>query len=235
MSVQASPRRISAHGIQKLKQWEGEILFAYDDFDPPNKRRKIKAGDKVYGTLTIGVGHTGKDVRPGMVITSEESTDLLYQDLAEFERVVDSSVKVNLTDNQFAALVSFAFNVGAANFNSSTLLKKLNAGNYAAVPSELAKWTKSKGKTMQGLVNRRAAEAGLWAEGEFIQSSGTPAQKQAAPLISKDALAVGTAALSGGSLQFVPTTGPIAYALGAIIVAAACVLLWNYIQKRREA
>lgn len=216
-------RKISAYGIQKLKQWEGEILFAYDDFDPPSNRRRIKAADKIKGTLTIGVGHTGPDVRPGMTITSQQSTDLLYQDLAAFEAVVEASVKVPLNDNQFAALVSFAFNVGAANLRSSTLLKKLNTGNYAAVPAELAKWTKSKGKTMQGLVNRRAAEAGLWAEGSFVQSSGTIADKQRAPLINGKVLSTGTALLSGGGLQFVPTNGPIAYALAAILIIACLV------------
>lgn len=216
-------RKISAYGTQKLKQWEGEILFAYDDFDPPSNRRRIKAGDKIKGTLTIGTGHTGPDVRPGMTITPEQSTDLLYSDLASFEAVVERSVKVSLTDNQFAALVSFAFNVGQANFKSSTLLKKLNAGNYAAVPIELAKWTKSKGKTMQGLVNRRAAEAGLWAEGGFVQSSGSIAEKQPTPLINGKVISTVSAVTSTGALQFVPHDGPLAYALAAVIVIACLV------------
>jgi lysozyme len=216
-------RKISVYGISKLKQWEGEILFAYDDFDPPSNRRRIKAGDKVKGTLTIGVGHTGPDVRPGMTITPEQSTSLLYLDLASFEKVVEGSVTVPLNDNQFAALVSFAFNVGAANFKSSTLVKKLNAGNFAAVPAELAKWTKSKGKTMQGLVNRRAAEAGLWAEGSFVQSSGSVADKQRAPLINGKVASTATAIISGGGLQFVPHDGPLAYAFAAILVIACLV------------
>lgn len=216
-------RKISAYGISKLKQWEGEILFAYDDFDPPSNRRRIKAGDKIKGTLTIGVGHTGPDVRPGMTITPEQSTNLLYGDLASFEGVVERSVTVPLNDNQFAALVSFAFNVGAANFRSSTLVKKLNAGNYDAVPTELAKWTKSKGKTMQGLVNRRAAEAGLWAEGSFVQSSGTVATKQAAPLLNGKVVSTVSAVASTGALQFVPHDGPLAYALAAVIVIACLV------------
>ena len=225
-------RKVSAYGIQKIKQWEGEILFAYDDFDPPSNRRRIKAGDKINGTLTIGVGHTGPDVRPGMTITPDQSTQLLYGDIAQFERVVDNSVTVNLTDNQFAALVSFAFNVGAQNFETSTLLKKLNAGNYAAVPTELAKWTKSKGKTMQGLVNRRAAEAGLWAEGGFVQSSGSVAEKQAAPLINGKVLSTVSAVTSTGLLQVVPHDGPLAYALAAILVLACVVGAGLYVWDR---
>lgn len=225
-------RQISDYGVRKLKQWEGEVLFAYDDFDAPGARRRIKPGDKIRGTLTIGVGHTGPDVKPGMTISSAQSTALLLADLRQFEEVVDSAVKVSLTDNQFAALVSFAFNVGAANFRSSTLLKKLNAGNYAAVPGELAKWTKSKGKTIQGLVNRRAAEAGLWAEGSFVQSSGSIADKQRAPLISKEVAATATAVVSGGGLQFVPHDGPLAYAFAAILVGAALFGAYLYYEKR---
>jgi lysozyme len=235
-------RNINAASEAALKQWESFIPFVYDDADgkPGVKKTRLRPGMKVRGTATQGYGHTGPDVYPGAPdITEEQAVVWLRKDLDPCERAVASSVKVDLTENQFGALVMFAFNAGIGAFKGSTLLKKLNQGNYAAVPGELAKWNKTtidgKKVVSNGLVNRRAAEAGLWAKGGFIQSSGTPAQKQAAPLISKDALAVGTAALSGGSLQFVPTTGPIAYALGAILVAAACVLLWNYIQKRREA
>jgi lysozyme len=235
-------RRINADTEAALKQWEFFIPFVYDDADPKPglKKTRLKPGMKVRGTATQGYGHTGSDVYPGAPdITEAQAMVWLRNDLAPCERAVETSVKVDLTDNQFGALVMFAFNAGIGAFKGSTLLKKLNQGNYNEVPSELAKWNKTtiSGKKVvsNGLVNRRAAEAGLWAKGGYIQSSGTPALKQSAPLISKDALAVGTAALSGGSLQFVPTSGPIAYALGAILVAAAGVLLWNYVQKRREA
>lgn len=226
--------QISENGLRKLSQWEGVVLFAYDDFDPPSRRRKIQPGDKVHGTLTIGIGHTGADVKPGMVITEAQARELLDRDLDEFELAVSRAVKVPLSANQFDALVSFAFNVGVGNFRSSTLLKKLNKGDYASVPGELMKWTKSKGKEMAGLVNRRSAEAGLWAKGQFVKSSGTPAEKQRAPFISGNAVAVATTVGSTGVLQFVPTEGPIAYAVAIVLVAAVGFLLWKYISKRAE-
>jgi hypothetical protein len=87
---------------------------------------------------------------------------ILASDLVKFEDGVDNLVKVPLKQNQFDALVSFAFNVGLGALGKSTLLKKLNAGQYDAVPAELMKWTKAGGKELPGLVRRRRAEAALW-------------------------------------------------------------------------
>ena len=162
-------RTLNSYVVDKLIQWEGEILYSYDDFDP--KRRFIQAGMPVRGTLTIGVGHTGKDVRPGMRLTREQSRALLLSDLAPRIAWVEHAVKVPLNDFQFGALVSFVFNVGEGAFLKSTLLKKLNAGDYKAVPTELMKFTMSKGKKMEGLVNRRSAEIGLWNKQAFVASS----------------------------------------------------------------
>lgn len=226
-------RQINSDGEALIKQWESFIPFAYDDFDSPTRRRVIKFGDVVKGTLTIGYGHTGPDVTPGLRIVKEVADDMLRRDLGTFESAVDRLVKVPLNDNQFASLVSFAFNCGVGNFQSSTLLKKLNAGNYSAVPTELMKWTKSKGKQMQGLVNRRAAEAGLWAKGSFVQSSGSIAAPVRPPIISSNAVATATTLVSGGALQYVPTNGPLAWALAALVLAGGGFLLWKYIQKRR--
>src|SRR5690606_31851608 len=118
-------RRISAAGLAHIKKWEGCKLTAYKD---------------VAGVWTIGYGSTGNHVKPGMKITQSEADALLRKDLDRFERSVSSHVKVPLNDNQFAALVSFSFNVGTGAFQKSTLLKKLNAGDYNAVPTELMKW-----------------------------------------------------------------------------------------------
>lgn len=138
-------RRINAAGLALVKKWEGRKLLAYYDTG---------------GVLTIGYGSTGKHVKPGMRISEAQAEKLLMDDLDRFEKRVDSLVKVPLSDNQFAALVSFDFNTGA--IHKSTLLKKLNAGNYAAVPSELMKWVNDNGKRIPGLVNRRKAEVALW-------------------------------------------------------------------------
>lgn len=166
-----------------------------------------------------------------MRIDQARADALLRRDLDLFEAAVDRLVKVPLNDNQFAALVSFAFNCGVGNFKGSTLLKKLNAGDYGAVPPN--SWTKSKGKQMQGLVNRRSAEVGLWAKGSFVQSSGSPVKPKMAPLISGNAVAAVTTVASTGALQWVPTNGPLAWALAALLVGGAGFLLWKYIDKRR--
>lgn len=95
-------------------------------------------------------------------LTKEEVSTLLLDDVRKFAAYVADKVKVQLTDNQFSSLVSFCFNVGTGNFNRSSLLRLLNAGNYEAVPSEMKKWTKAGGKILPGLAKRRAAEADLW-------------------------------------------------------------------------
>jgi lysozyme len=103
-------------------------------------------------------------------VTVEEAEELLSRDLAVAARAVEEHVRVPLNANQFSALASFAFNVGGENFRTSTLCRRLNAGEYDAVPGELTRWVKAKDpksgmmRTLPGLVRRRAAEAGLWGE-----------------------------------------------------------------------
>lgn len=231
-------RKLNAAGEALIKQWEELILFPYDDAASPATRRKIMPGDKVRGTLTAGWGHTGPDVKPGMTVTTPLAESWFEKDTAVAIRAIERLVKVPLTDNQFGALVAFVLNVGVDAFEGSTLLKKLDAGNYAAVPSELAKWIKTtiNGKKVKsnGLVNRRAAEAGLWVRGDFVSSSSVIAEPEKPPLISKDVTGVATTVLSGGALQFVPHDGPIAWALAAGLVLGLGLLAWNYVQRRRQ-
>lgn len=230
-------RKLNADGEALIKQWEELILFPYDDADGPKTRRKIMPGDKVRGTLTAGWGHTGPDVRPGMTVTRQIAQDWFEADTATAGAAVERYVKVPLNDNQYGALVAFTLNVGNGAFAGSTLLKKLNAGDYGSVPGELMKWTKTtiagKKVTSNGLKNRRAAEAGLWVKGSFVASSSVVAVPVKAPLISGNAVAAVTTVASTGALQYVPTNGPLAWALAAILVGAAAFLLWKYIDKRR--
>ena len=114
------------------------------------------------GVWTIGGGSTQPTVHPGEEITKKEAMDRFDRDLVKFEKAVDRLVTVPLTQNQFDALVSFTFNVGEGALAKSTLLKKLNAGDYDAVPAELMKWTKGGGKELPGLVRRRRAECAMW-------------------------------------------------------------------------
>lgn len=122
------------------------------------------------GVWTIGWGHTGPEVKQGMVITQGRADQLFEQDVASFVRDVNFLVKVPLTQNQFDALVSFSYNVGsdidadtkAEGLGDSTLLRKLNAGDYAGAAAEFPKWCNDNGKVVAGLVRRRKAEAELF-------------------------------------------------------------------------
>lgn len=107
------------------------------------------------------MGHTGPDVRKGLTITREQSQTLLSADLARFEGAVNR-LGGKMTQGQFDALVSFAFNLGIGALAKSTLLKKHQAGDYAGAAKEFARWNKAGGKVLAGLVKRRAAEAALY-------------------------------------------------------------------------
>ena len=136
----------SENGIELIKSFEGRRLVAYQDS---------------VGVWTIGYGHT-KDVWEDRLIIKSTADRLLAEDLAEFEEYVNTLVKVPLTQNQFDALVSWTFNLGPTNLTESTLLKKLNAGDYDAVPDEIRRWNKAVGEVLEGLVRRREAEAALF-------------------------------------------------------------------------
>lgn len=110
---------------------------------------------------TIGYGHTG-DVKEGDTITKAEAEDLLDKDLEKFRSGVNICVKVPLNENQFGALVSFAYNVGIGSLQSSTLLKLLNAGDYDAAADQFPRWNKSGGKVLTGLTRRREAERAVF-------------------------------------------------------------------------
>ena len=217
-------RQISPHGLEKLKQWEGLKTKAYKD-----------AG----GVWTVGYGHTATAGEPkpraGMVITAAEAERILLKDLVQYEAAVENNVKVELNDNQFAALVSFVYNIPLASFKKSTLLKKLNAGNYDAVPTELMKWTKAGGKKIQGLVNRRRAEGYLWMEGAFVTSKDiVPEQKTVNPELNLEGIGqVATAASSFGT--FAAGSGPVQWAFAAVMVTGFAVLFFCYIKRFMEA
>ncbi len=217
-------RHINDEGLAKIRQFEGLRTKAY----------KCPAG-----VWTIGYGHTSAAGAPavtsGMVISTLAAEEILKKDLEKFEAAVTRMVKASLTDNQFAALVSFVYNVGEGAFAKSTLLKKLNAGQYAAVPSELAKWVKAGKKTLPGLVNRRAAEAGLWAKGAFV-SSNTVEVVPDKPSVAKSPEAVSgyIAAGSGAVAALSGATGPMAYALAAGVLIAIAVGVWFFVQRVRE-
>jgi len=222
-------RRINAEALAKLKQWEGFKPYAYDDADG----KRVMPGQKIAGTLTIGYGHTGADVKPGMLIDEQHAHNLLLGDLARFEERVERLVKVDLTDNQFAALVSFDFNTGA--LDKSTLLKELNKGFYERVPYELARWNKAtvKGKkvVVKGLVNRRAVESALWASGDFVSSNTVPVAAPSKPILTQETATWGAGILATLGSLF-NGDGPVQWALGTVIVLTFTVGGYLFLKKR---
>jgi len=136
-----------------IKRFEGCRLEAY----------KCSAN-----VLTIGYGHTG-GVKETDTITQDEADKLLQEDVEQFEKYVDDNVTVELGQSQFDALVAWTFNLGVGNLRESTMLKKLNSEDYASVPSEMKRWNKAGGKTLDGLIRRRKAESLLFESKEWHQ------------------------------------------------------------------
>lgn len=140
----------SEKGIRLIKQFEGCSLTAYPD---PGT-----GGDP----WSVGYGWThpvdGKPVKRGMTIDQATADLLLKTGLVGYENDVLKVVRVKLTQGQFDALVSFAYNVGPRALSTSTLLKKLNAGDIKGAADEFLRWNKAGGKVMPGLTNRRKAE-----------------------------------------------------------------------------
>ncbi|CBI76841.1 Phage lysozyme [Bartonella clarridgeiae 73] len=216
-------RKISKEGLALIKQWEGLRLKAYQD---------------AIGVWTIGYGHTAQAGEPivqeGMEITHLEAEAVLQKDLSQFEQTVEHEVKQSLTDEQFAALVSFCYNVGIEAFCNSTLLKKLNKGEYEAVPAELQKWTKANGKRLQGLVHRRAAEAGLWAKGAYVSSNYQKVETAEKASFFKAEVFAPLIASFSGLTGFVTGQGPVQWALAGIMIVAVILGIILYINTVRK-
>jgi GH24 family phage-related lysozyme (muramidase) len=154
----ASARQINQAGLNLIKDFEG-----YAEVIPGTTSVRAYPDPGTGGDpWTIGYGHTGPDVRPGVVFTQAQAEAALRSDLRGAQSAVASAVTVALTDNQFAALVSFTFNVGAGAFQSSTLLRLLNQGDYTGAAGQFAQWVNGGGGPLPGLVRRRAAERALF-------------------------------------------------------------------------
>ena len=145
--------KISLEGLALIKRFEGCRLESY----------KCSAN-----VLTIGYGHTS-GVKETDTITQDEADKLLQEDVEQFEKYVDDNVTVELGQSQFDALVAWTFNLGVGNLRESTMLKKLNNEDYKSVPSEMKRWNKAGGKTLDGLIRRRKAESLLFESKEWHQ------------------------------------------------------------------
>jgi len=154
VSRNAKGQPVKVERIDNIKRWEALRLKAYKP--------------TAYDVWTIGYGHTATAKR-GMVITEAQAEKLLREDLAWVRKVIATQVDVPLTQHQYDALASFIFNLGGANFASSTLKKRINASDMVGAADEFPKWNKQRqnGKlvVLRGLTRRRAHERKLWLEG----------------------------------------------------------------------
>lgn len=154
-------RPVHPKGLELTKVSEGWVARLYND---------------AAGYCTIGYGHLIKKARcngtepaeflPG--ISKARGTELLIEDMSGAQITVSTAVKVPINDLQYSALTDFVFNVGAANFRASTLLKRLNAGQFDQVPVQLRRWTMAGGTVYPGLVKRREAEIALFFDGQAV-------------------------------------------------------------------
>lgn len=156
--------KTSVHARRIKEYFEGREYKAYPD-----------PLSKTGNPITIGIGHTGNDVHMGLVWTDEQIDKAFADDIAKFEKIANSAITATVNQHQFDAFVSILFNVGAGrkasandsgrdgiivlkNGNSSTLLRKLNAGDYSGAANEFTKWCKSGSTKSLGLYRRRYAE-----------------------------------------------------------------------------
>jgi lysozyme len=153
-------------GIELIKEFEGLRLTAY----------KCPAG-----VWTIGYGHTTSAgppaVKSGMKITGEQASEILVADLVTYEAAVMKALTKSPTENQFSAMVSLCYNIGAGAFTSSTVVKKFNAGDAEGAAAAFRMWKKGGGKVLPGLVRRREAEIALFNAAVTVEITPAPAVK----------------------------------------------------------
>lgn len=150
----SNPTSLSAAGLDMLKRFEGFAASPYAD----------------HKGQSIGFGHlikAGEDFLLGASITEEQASELLAGDVAWAERAVSAAVSVDLTQEQFDALVSLCFNIGETAFKRSTLVKRLNEGDYSAAADQFARWNRASGEVNAALSQRRAREETLFAAGAY--------------------------------------------------------------------
>ncbi len=185
------------------------------------------------GVLTIGYGHTSMAGPPrvsrDLHVTAAQAEAILRNDVASFEAIVRNAVKVGLTDAQYSALVSFCFNVGGDSFARSSVLTAVNQKDFAAVPRRLALWTKAGGRTLPGLIRRRADEAALFM-GDNPASAKPDEQNTGKPALrSRSVLAAIIIAVLDIIHQMIGDSAPI---FGVMIMLAILVLSGWLIRER---
>lgn len=166
---EASNMKISDNGINMLKRFEGSVKIGarhviYDD----KTGRSVNSDKELPAGATIGYGHlikSDEDFKHG--VTERQATEILRSDISTAERAIKDNITIPLSQNQYDALVSLAYNIGAKNFANSTVVKYVNDSNYhntkyPTLESAWMAWNKSGGREMAGLTNRRQQEFNLF-------------------------------------------------------------------------
>ena len=224
--------KMSKDGIELLIQFEALKTKAYRDS---------------VGVWTIGVGHTAMAGPPvpkaGMVITVEEAKAILARDLGQYEAAVNAACGPALNQNQFDAMVSLCFNIGAGNFRKSSVVRKWNEGDVKGAADAFLAWNKAGGKVLKGLVNRRAQERAYFLMP--VKAAGKPAEPVSEPEASQipdkpTKPAGGAVAGAGGAVVAGGTAIKAAgfdwsiVLAGAAGIAIAAVVVFFIIQKRKS-
>ena len=138
---------MNRQAVEIVKRYEGCRLTAYRD---------------AVDIWTIGWGHTGPDVKPGMEWTQDQADEALIHDMETAQAAVGKGVRGSLRECEEAALVSLAYNIGSGAFAGSTVLRKVNEGDYIAAALAFTLFHKAGGKPLKGLLRRRLDEAALF-------------------------------------------------------------------------
>jgi lysozyme len=231
--------QVNENGLALIRKFEGFRARAYRD---------------AVGVWTIGYGHTSMagapQVKAGLIISRDKAAQILAKDVVMFATGVAELVKSELNDNQFSALVSFAYNVGLGNFRKSSVLSAVNREDFEAVPRRLALWSRAGGRVLPGLVKRRAAEAALFATAvDTADGSGGGLTDVLKPVVestievakgkpivkSKTAWSAGLAGVLGAIQSFwLADQQAIFILLGLVILAAVLFIIYERHKKATE-
>lgn len=142
--------------VDFLRWWEGL----------PGGKPALQAYDDGGGVWTIGYGTTG-DVHPGDECSEDEALEMLLGDIEETWGEIDPLIRVTIAQHELDALVSLAYNIGVNAFRKSTLLSRLNSGDFGSASDEFARWNRQGGRILPGLVKRRAAERRIFDNADY--------------------------------------------------------------------
>lgn len=215
---------INDASLDLIKRFEGLKLETYRDS---------------VGVLTIGYGTTaaagvGIDPKPGMKITEAEAEEYLRRAVEKFAEDILPAIKVDVTDNEFGALVSLAYNIGPSAFKKSTVLRKLNAGDRQGAADAFLMWNKAGGKVLKGLQRRREAERALFLSKKAPRTSIAQSRTAQASAVSLMGAAgvVGTTASQIGALS--ETAQILLIGFGIVVAIAAVIIFRERLRKWAE-